>query len=117
VSRSATSARKAPARRTSQAQRDVAHAIEFVAAALVLVAVWFALSSLKVGTVDAADVADDASMLVTSGAATCADDLLARVGSTVDCSVVGATAPYFVVRATVTSVDGENVEYEFRRVD
>ncbi|MEJ2869820.1 DUF4333 domain-containing protein [Actinomycetospora sp. OC33-EN08] len=66
-------------------------------------------------TVPAAVVAEDAAGLVPSGSATCADDLTAEVGATIDCSVVGAETPLFVVRATVTSVDGEDVAYEFRR--
>ena len=70
----------------------------------------------RVKTVAAADVADDASMLVVSGSATCAYDLRARVGSTVDCTVVGAATPSFVVRATVTTVEGHDVAYEFHQV-
>lgn len=71
---------------------------------------------LRTPYVDSSDLEVDARSLAVDGAATCPDDLRGTVGSTVECSVAGADVPYMVVRATVTSVDGDHVAYDFHRV-
>jgi hypothetical protein len=72
--------------------------------------------TLRTPYVHTSDLEADARSLVADGAATCPDDLRGTVGSSVDCSVAGADVPYMVVRATVTSVDGDYVAYDFHRV-
>ena len=59
-------------------------------------------------TVPAADVAAD----LPGGSATCADDLLAEVGATVECAVQDGPTTYRI-RATVTTVDGDDVTWDY----
>ncbi|MFC5065614.1 DUF4333 domain-containing protein [Actinomycetospora atypica] len=67
------------------------------------------------GVVSSDQVAGEIQSRLTSGLATCPDDLPARVGASIGCTVLDG-ADTVTVRATVTAVDGEDVNYRIETV-
>ena len=73
-------------------------------------------SLLGPGVVSSSQVASEIQSRVTTGVATCSEDLPAQVGATISCSVLDGSDTV-VVRATVTAVDGDDVNYRIATVD
>ncbi|MDL5155132.1 DUF4333 domain-containing protein [Actinomycetospora termitidis] len=65
--------------------------------------------------VDSSAVASEIQSRVSTGLATCSEDLPAKVGATISCSVLDGADTYNV-RATVTAVDGDNVRYDLEQM-
>ena len=68
------------------------------------------------GVVSSEQVASEIQGRLTSGLATCPDDLPARVGASIGCTVLDGPDTT-TVRATVTAVDGDDVDYRLETVD
>ncbi|GAA4843948.1 hypothetical protein GCM10023201_38650 [Actinomycetospora corticicola] len=83
--------------------------------AAVVVGVIALFGLLGPGVVDSSVVANEIQGRITSGQATCPEDLKAEVGASISCSVLDGADTYSV-RATVTAVDGDDVSYRIEQV-
>ena len=73
-------------------------------------------SLLGPGVVSSSQVAGEIQGRLSSGLATCPEDLPARVGASIGCTVLDGPDTT-IVRATVTAVEGEDVNYRIETVD
>ena len=100
------------------------HLLLLVAALALTFGVSACSASASIGTkqVDKADVAKQVSAQLTQqvgktpDAVTCPDNLDAKVGATLDCTLTDHDTHYGV-HVTVTTVDGDNVKFDIKVAD